>query len=243
MSSYAAAFAGKRLILILGGARSGKSAYAEELARRIAGGEAALAGTASSLPSGGTLQPGLLFYVATATMQGDDEEMSRRIAGHRRSRGDNWLTIEEPYDPGGVLTDGGQLDRPGNVVLVDCLTLLVSNVLLGDTGSQASAPVTEDIDTDWTARERQVEEAITALLAAYQHGAGSLILVSNEVGMGVVPPYPLGREYRDVLGRANARVAREADIVLFMLAGLPVEVKALANAWNMSVGQRLGLEQ
>lgn len=242
MSSYTAASAGKRLILILGGARSGKSAYAEELARRIADREATLAGTSSSLPSGGTLQPGLLVYVATATIQGDDEEMRRRIAGHRRSRGDNWLTIEEPYDPGGALTDGGQLERPGNVVLVDCLTLLVSNVLLGDTGSQAIAPVTENIDTDWTARERQVEEAITALLAAYQRGAGSLILVSNEVGMGVVPPYPLGREYRDVLGRANARVAKEADIVLFMLAGLPIEVKALANAWNMSVGQRLGLD-
>jgi adenosylcobinamide kinase / adenosylcobinamide-phosphate guanylyltransferase len=243
MSNYAAASASKRLILILGGARSGKSAYAEELARRIAGGEAALTGTSSSLPSGGTLQPGLLVYVATATMQGGDEEMRRRIADHRRSRGDNWLTIEEPYDPGGVLTNGGQLDRSGNVVLVDCLTLLVSNVLLGDTGSQASAPVTENIDTDWTARERRVEEAITALLAAYQRGAGSLILVSNEVGMGVVPPYPLGREYRDVLGRANARVAKEADIVLFMLAGLPVEVKSLADAWNMSVGQRLGLDQ
>jgi adenosylcobinamide kinase / adenosylcobinamide-phosphate guanylyltransferase len=243
MSNYAAASASKRLILILGGARSGKSAYAEELARRIAGGEAALTGTSSSLPSGGTLQPGLLVYVATATMQGGDEEMRRRIADHRRSRGDNWLTIEEPYDPGGVLTNGGQLERAGNVVLVDCLTLLVANVLLVDTGSQASVPVIENSDTDWTARERRVEETITALLDAYQRGAGSLILVSNEVGMGVVPPYPLGREYRDVLGRVNARVAKEADIVLFMLAGLPIEVKALANAWNMSVGQRLGLDQ
>jgi adenosylcobinamide kinase / adenosylcobinamide-phosphate guanylyltransferase len=241
MSSHTAAYAGKRLILILGGARSGKSAYAEELAQRIADGESALASTSSS--PGGILQPGLLVYVATATIQGDDEEMRRRIAAHRRSRGDNWLTIEEPYDPGGVLTDGGQLDRPGNVVLIDCLTLLVANVLLGNTGLQASAPVTENIDTDWTAREREVEEAITALLAAYQHGEGSLILVSNEVGMGVVPPYPLGREYRDVLGRANARVAKEADIVLLMLAGLPIEVKALANAWNMSVGQRLGLDR
>jgi adenosylcobinamide kinase/adenosylcobinamide-phosphate guanylyltransferase len=237
MTSHTAAPAGKRLILILGGARSGKSAYAEGLARRLAGGEATFDGS-SSLPSGAH-QHGLLVYVATATMQGEDEEMRRRITDHRRSRGENWLTIEEPYDPGGVLTDGGQLDRPGNVVLVDCLTLLVSNVLLGNTGSQASAPVTEHVDTDWTARERQVEEAITALVAAYQRGAGSLILVSNEVGMGVVPPYPLGREYRDVLGRANARVAKEADIVLFMLAGLPIEVKALANAWEMSLAQRL----
>jgi adenosylcobinamide kinase/adenosylcobinamide-phosphate guanylyltransferase len=169
--------------------------------------------------------------------------MKRRIASHRSSRGDNWLTIEEPYNPGRALTEGGQLDRPGTVVLVDCLTLLVSNVLLGDSGSQALTPVTEQSDIDWAARERRVEEAITALLAAYQRGAGSLILVSNEVGMGVVPPYPLGREYRDVLGRVNARVAKGADAVLFMLAGLPIEVKALANAWNMSVGQRLGLDQ
>jgi adenosylcobinamide kinase / adenosylcobinamide-phosphate guanylyltransferase len=232
----------KRLILILGGARSGKSAYAEDLARRMAGREAAVA-EASSLPSGETLQHRPLVYVATASMQGDDEEMRRRIASHQRSRGDDWLTIEEPYDPGRVLADGGQLDRAGTVVLVDCLTLLVSNVLLDDTGSQASAPVTEQSDTDWTARERQVDKAITTLLTTYQRGEGSLILVSNEVGMGVVPPYPLGREYRDILGRANAGVAREADIVLFMLAGLPIEVKALANAWNMSVRQRLGLDQ
>jgi adenosylcobinamide kinase / adenosylcobinamide-phosphate guanylyltransferase len=241
MSSSAAASAGKRLILILGGARSGKSAYAEDLARRMAGREATVA-DASSPSSRGTHQRELLVYLATATIQGDDEEMRRRITNHRRSRGDNWLTIEEPYDPGRVLTDGGQLDRPGNVVLVDCLTLLVSNILLDDTRSQATASVTENIDTDWTARERQVEEAITTLLVAYQRGAGSLILVSNEVGMGVVPPYPLGREYRDILGRANARVAKEADTVLFMLAGLPIEVKALANAWNTSARQRLGLD-
>jgi adenosylcobinamide kinase/adenosylcobinamide-phosphate guanylyltransferase len=242
MSDHKAASAGKRLILILGGARSGKSAYAEELARSMAGREAIVADVSSPSPEG-THQHGLLVYVATATLQGDDEEMKRRITSHRRSRGDNWLTIEEPYDPGRVLTVGGQLDGPGNVVVVDCLTLLVSNVLLDDTRSQASAPVTENIDTDWTARERRVEEAITTLLAAYQRGAGSLILVSNEVGMGVVPPYPLGREYRDILGRANARVAKEADIVLFMLAGLPIEVKALTNAWNTSVRQRLGLNQ
>jgi adenosylcobinamide kinase/adenosylcobinamide-phosphate guanylyltransferase len=242
MSNHRAASAGKRLILILGGARSGKSAYAEDLARRMAGQETTVA-DASSPTSGGAHQHGLLVYVATATLQRDDEEMRRRITSHRRSRGDNWLTIEEPYDPGGVLTEGGQLDRPGNVVLVDCLTLLVSNVLLDDTRSQASAPVTENIDTDWTARERQVEGAITTLLAAYQRGAGALILVSNEVGMGVVPPYPLGREYRDILGRVNARVAKEADIVLFMLAGLPIEVKALTNAWTTSVRQRLGLGQ
>src|SRR5690349_2298975 len=122
MNSYPAVSAGKRLILILGGARSGKSAYAEELARRIADGEVALTGTSSSLPSGGTHQPGRLIYVATATIQGNDEEMRQRIVGHRRSRGDDWLTIEEPYDPGRALTDGGQLERPGNVVLVDCLT-------------------------------------------------------------------------------------------------------------------------
>jgi adenosylcobinamide kinase/adenosylcobinamide-phosphate guanylyltransferase len=206
----------------------------------ITGQEAAVAGTSSSSPSA-ERRNGLLVYVATATAQEDDEEMSRRIAGHRRSRGDIWLTIEEPYDPGGALAAGGQLDRPSNVVLVDCLTLLVSNVLLGAISSQAAASVTTDLDTDLTARETRVEEVITALLAAYQRGAGSLILVSNEVGMGVVPPYPLGREYRDVLGRVNARVAKEADIVLFMLAGLPIEVKSLANAWSASAGQRLDL--
>jgi adenosylcobinamide kinase / adenosylcobinamide-phosphate guanylyltransferase len=234
--------AGKRLVLILGGARSGKSSYAEELARYLADGVATVAETTT--PTSGDQRRGQLIYVATAAIAEDDEEMSRRITDHQRARGGGWLTIEEPYDPGEALEAGGQLARPGTVALVDCLTLLVSNVLLGDSGSGASAALNpENGHPDWPARERRVEGVITRLLAAYQRGAGSLILVSNEVGMGLVPPYPLGREYRDVLGRTNARIAQEADVVLFMLAGLPVEVKSLAKAWNMSIGQRLGLDQ
>lgn len=195
----------RRLILILGGARSGKSSYAETLAARMAGGEP-------------------VTYVATATAS--DDEMRERIARHRESRSSAWRTIEAPYDPASALAASRATEASG-VILLDCLTLLVSNVLLG--GSHAEF----DPDRfDPRAAERRVEQTIAALLEAYRSGARSLILVSNEVGMGLVPPYPLGRVYRDVLGRVNARVAAEADAVLLMIAGLPVEIKALAAAWH-----------
>lgn len=196
----------KRLILILGGARSGKSAYAEALAARVA---------ANVAP---------VTYVATATAE--DDEMRERIARHRAARPASWRTLEAPRDPAAALADDGAMDTPG-VVLLDCLTLLVSNVLLG--GAHAAFdPDTFDAD----AAESRVTLTLDALLHVYRSGAASLILVSNEVGMGLVPPYPLGRVYRDVLGRVNARVAAEADAVLLMIAGLPVELKALAAAWS-----------
>lgn len=195
----------KRLILVLGGARSGKSSYAESLAAQLAG-----------------ERP--VIYVATATAE--DDEMRERIARHRAARPSGWLTLETPTDPAPALAQAAEAQHAG-VALVDCLTLLVSNVLLGGTHA--------DFDPehfDGAVAEARVHSAVADLLAVYRSGSFSLILVSNEVGLGLVPSYPLGRIYRDVLGRVNARVAAEADIALFMLAGLPIEVKALSQAWQ-----------
>lgn len=193
----------KRMILILGGARSGKSAYAEALASSIA-----------------REQP--VLYVATATT-GDDEEMRQRIAAHRANRPPYWWTVEAPLDPAGALErELAQVSAP--VVLLDCVTLLAANLLFD------GAP--HDGNVDAAAGEALLERALAALLALYRRSRFTLIAVSNEVGMGVVPAYPLGRVYRDVLGRANARLARVSDATLLMIAGMPVEISALSGAWE-----------
>jgi len=179
----------KKLILILGGVRSGKSAFALELARRM-GRQVA--------------------FIATA--QAEDEEMRRRIEEHRKARPPHWRTIEAPLGVARALRE--ESDR-ADVILLDCLTLLVSNLLL-EAGEGAS---TQDAAARVTT---EVEE----LLRGFQRGAATLIVVSNEVGMGVVPPYPLGRAYRDLLGKANQILSQAADKVYWMLAGLPVEIKA-----------------
>lgn len=175
--------------LVLGGARSGKSDYAQALAGRL--GERVL-------------------YVATATI--GDEEMAQRVAHHRASRPATWDTCEAPLDLHAALQQRAGDDE---VVLIDCLTLWATNVLLQDEEhpDAAEARLLADLD------------AVLDLCAA--RGA-QLIVVSNEVGLGVVPPYPLGRAYRDLLGRANQHLARRADRVLFLVAGLPVDVKALS---------------
>lgn len=181
--------AGKELILILGGARSGKSAYAERLARERGGG---------------------VLFVATA--QAGDEEMARRIADHRAARPAGWRTLEEPVAVAGRLATEG---ADAGTVLLDCVTLLVSNLLLAHEGEGEGAVA------------GRVEAEIAGLLRRYEEGAATWLVVSNEVGLGLVPPYPLGRLYRDLLGRANQRLAARADRVYLMVAGLPLDVKAL----------------
>ena len=182
---------GKELVLILGGARSGKSAHAERLARA----------------RGGTV-----LFVATATA--GDEEMARRIAAHRAARPAAWRTIEAPVAVADQLAADGQAP-PAATVLLDCLTLVVSNLLL------AHEAAGEDEVT------RRVEAEIDALLGRFDEGEATWIVVSNEVGSGLVPPYPLGRLYRDLLGRANQQLAARADRVYLMVAGLPLDLKAL----------------
>ena len=162
-----------------------------------------------------------VLYVATATAS--DEEMRSRIAAHQLNRPPHWRTIEAPLDPAGAL-ERELAQNPAPVVLLDCITLLAANLLLD------GAP--DEGEVDATAGAAQLDHAIDALLALYERSQFTLIAVSNEVGMGVVPPYPLGRAYRDILGRANARLARAADATLLMIAGMPVEISALSDAWE-----------
>jgi adenosylcobinamide kinase/adenosylcobinamide-phosphate guanylyltransferase len=227
-----------RLVLILGGARSGKSAYAEQLALRMARAPGP-AGSGSGETSS-TSRP--LIYVATA-MAGDDSEMRERIARHQWARDHSWQTIEAPYDPAEALAATGQPGKRDAVILLDCLTLLVANLLLSSSAPEEGPGGSESEMNriDVPAAEERVGGIISALLAYGRENARSLILVSNEVGMGLVPPYPLGRAYRDILGRVNARIAVEADAVLLMLAGLPIEVKSLAAAWDSAAAERLDL--
>ena len=181
-----------RLILVLGGARSGKSAYAQELAQQLG-------------------QHRVLFV---ATAEAGDEEMARRIAAHRQSRPAAWRTLEAPRDVGEAMQC-----CLGNatVALVACMTLLVSNVIfaLGESPDPPQA-------------ERAVQGEVRALLQVGRASAATYIIVSNEVGLGLVPGTPLGRLYRDLLGQTNQELALHAHEVYFMVAGLAVELKALA---------------
>jgi adenosylcobinamide kinase/adenosylcobinamide-phosphate guanylyltransferase len=192
----------RRLILILGGARSGKSAYAEALAASVANKRTVL-------------------YVATATAS--DEEMRERIVAHQANRPPHWRTIEAPLDPAHTL-ERELAQIPAPVVLLDCVTLLAANLLLDGASHEG--------DVDAAAGEARLDHALDALLALYERSQFTLIAVSNEVGMGVVPPYSLGRAYRDILGRANTRLAHAADATLLMIAGMPVAVSALSGAWE-----------
>ena len=178
----------RRLTLILGGARSGKSRYAERVAPRLGR---------------------RVLYVATA--QPGDEEMAARIAAHQAARPKDWTTLEaERLVGGAILSAKAEYD----VVLIDCMTLLAANVV-----GQMAEPV------DQAAAEAALNSEIDGLLDAYAARVARWLVISNEVGLGVVPPYPLGRLYRDALGRANQRLADAADNVLFMVAGLPMAVK------------------
>lgn len=164
--------------LVLGGARSGKSRYAEQIIETAA--------------PGGT-------YCATATA--GDAEMAERIAAHRARRGPFWRTVEEPLSLAAVIAAQAQADRP---LLVDCLTLWLSNVMLAG---------------------RSVADDITALASALRLAAGPVVVVANEVGMGLVPETPLGRRFRDAAGCLNQEMAALAESVVFVAAGLPFVIK------------------
>jgi adenosylcobinamide kinase/adenosylcobinamide-phosphate guanylyltransferase len=178
----------KRLILILGGARSGKSEYAQHLAGLY--GES-------------------ILYVATA--QADDDEMKLRIATHKHTRPAHWQTLEATSRVGKAISS---LLYQADVVLLDCFTLLASNII-----SSLDEPITHEM------AEKAINSELDDLLATYRSEKWVWIIVSNEVGLGLVPPYPLGRVYRDALGRANQRIAAEAGEVIFMVAGLPMLLK------------------
>lgn len=166
------------IILVLGGARSGKSAYAQARAEAMG------------------LEP---VFVATA--QAFDDEMATRIARHQADRDDRWRTVDAPLELPTAVTTHARSDR---VLLLDCLTLWVSNLMM---------------------READVEAASRDLCAALRAASGPIILVSNEVGLGIVPDNALARSFRDAAGRLNQMVAAAADEVLFMVAGLPMPVR------------------
>ena len=167
-----------RVTLVLGGARSGKSRHAEALIE-AAGGRR--------------------VYLATATA--GDGEMADRIAAHRARRGDTWETVEAPIDLAGALQQATAADA---AVLVDCLTLWLSNLMMA---------------------ERDVGDETARLIAALPALSGPVVFVSNEVGLGIVPDNALARRFRDEAGRLHQAVAEIADRVVFMVAGLPISVK------------------
>ncbi len=171
----------KESVLVLGGARSGKSAYALQRAQEW---------------------EGRLVYLATA--EGKDEEMRKRIARHRaRRRSRRWETIEEPL---AVVWQLKEMDGSIGVVVLDCVTLWVSNALLNNQEGEL---------------ENQVAELVEEIPLLPFH----FLAVSNEVGLGLVPDTPLGREYRDLLGTVNQHLARACKEVVFLTAGLPLKVK------------------
>ncbi len=193
-----------RLILILGGARSGKSTFAERLA-------------ASSGKR--------VTFIATATA--DDEDMRDRIARHRASRPIEWKTIEEPLDLVYALQKASD---EADILLLDCMTLWLSNWM----GQQAFMGETENVILENSATESALA-ATEALLAAVKTLAvgKTVLIVSNEVGLGIVPMHPLSRTYRDTLGWVNQRIAQDADRVYLMLAGLAVDIKQLDGEANL----------
>ncbi len=182
----------RSLTLILGGARSGKSTHA-----------LALAAAASRV-----------LFVATAEPR--DAEMVERIAAHRHERPVTWDTLEEPRNLAAAIAHGAD---DYDIVLIDCLTLWVNNML-------EAAPDTAP--ASW----------VDSVLATYRAGRASWIIVSNEVGLGIIPATSLGRAYRDALGTVNRLVADAADAVTLMVAGLPLIIKGSRGTSNSQPGGR-----
>lgn len=171
-----------RSILVLGGARSGKSAYAQSMAEDIA-----------SAASG---RPGII-----ATAQAFDAEMTKRIDQHKADRGDAWLCAEEPLDLSDEIT---RFAPQCSVILVDCLTLWLSNIMHA---------------------KRDLAVQTASLIEALAASPCPVLMVSNEVGLGIVPENPLGRAFRDAQGRLNQDLAKVCDQVTFLAAGLPLHLK------------------
>ena len=169
-----------KLTFVIGGARSGKSRYAE--------------GLIAALPP-----PWEPPWAYIATAEAGDEEMTARIAAHRARRGVDWKTVEAPRDLAAALAACGTTP-----VLVDCLTLWLSNLMISEA----------DIDQEI----QKLEKALTVAVAP-------IVVVANEVGFGIVPSFPLGRRFRDMQGILNQRIAARADRVVLMVAGLPVPIK------------------
>lgn len=187
------------MILILGGARSGKSTYAECKAHEL------------SQETGEHV-----LYIATALAF--DEDMKDRIKKHQAARPPHWHTIERFKNFDALVEE--QAFQESQVILLDCMTLMVSNLLLQ-----------YDVDFDQVSRqnideiEAHILSEVEILLSLCQKYNKKLIIVSNEVGLGIVPAYRLGNIFRDIAGRINQRLAKEAKQVFFLVSGLPLQIK------------------
>lgn len=166
---------------MLGGARSGKSSYAQELAGKIGGKVAFI-----------------------ATCRAEDPEMKKRVTAHKDTRPRRWKTFEEPHDPARLLET---INQGYGVVIIDCLTLLVSNLMAKRHKPEA------------------IRSRILKLFKALKKIEAQSIIVSNEVGLGIVPANRLARNFRDVAGRVNQIAARESQRVFFLVSGLPWRIK------------------
>lgn len=175
--------------LVLGGARSGKSSFAERIAYKKGARN--------------------VLYLATA--EAKDQEMMERIKKHQQSRPEGWQTIEEAYDLKKIFMSLSS----GQVILLDCLTLYVSNIILRD--NQEVSSVAED----------RIKQDLIDVINITRKKDMDLIIVSNIVGSGVVPPSKIGRRFRDITGRVNQLIARSADEVYLCIAGLPIEIKEI----------------
>jgi len=170
------------IIFVTGGARSGKSDFAQDMAEKI---------------------EGKRVFVATA--QAFDEEMAERIQKHQENRGTRWDALEEPINLGGTIRSIlGQY----KTILVDCLTVWMSNLLL-----------------EYQDQNERISEIVDDFFSGLSESDETIIVVSNEVGMGIVPDNKLARDYRDQLGFLNQRMARRADEVYVLFSGIPVKIK------------------
>ena len=171
----------KELIFITGGCRSGKSQFALDYANRH-----------------------FRKKLYLATCEALDEEMVKRIEAHKKKRGVDWQTVEEPINIAEAIS---RHENAMEVILLDCITLWLSNLLM----RQKS--------------DHEIVNEVSKLTDTVNHGQTSFIFVSNEVGMGIVPVDPLGRRFRDLAGMANQKIAEAAQTVIFMVSGIPIFLK------------------
>lgn len=181
------------ITLVMGGVRSGKSRFAQSLARQLGGDD--------------------VLFVATA--QDRDHEMNRRIEMHRRDRPQVWRSIEHPLAVGQAILDAHKSE---SVILVDCLTMMVSNVICDEALPDAETA------------ESRIRDETNELIRVIETVKTHLVIVSGEVGCGIVPEHPIGRTFRDLLGIANQSIAAVADATYLMVAGLALDVNKLSTS-------------
>lgn len=191
------------IILVTGGTRSGKSQFAEAL----------VAGLGKPV-----------VYIATALVK--DPEMEMRVKIHRARRPASWLNVEEPFNVADAVRREG---KPGNVILLDCLTFLLVNLMF-----RQELPEHEE---EFKAEEERMLRQISEIVAAARETGTTLVVVSNESGLGLIPADRLSRKYQEIVGRANQIMAGAADRVYLVIAGIPVEIKEMGNKILNEIGR------